>query len=1298
MQARTKELFTTIRTEGAILPADLLQRISEGRDLDGLKPDSYHLIKGQKLNEVINHSWLVITAAWKAFRESLEKLLPTDLTATSLTRERWLLPLFTELGYGRLPAERKSREIEGKEYPISHFWQNTPIHLVGCKLEIDKRTQGIAGAARTAPHSLVQEFLNRSDDHLWAFVSNGLRLRILRDNSSLTRQAYVEFDLESMMEGEVYSDFTLLWLLCHQSRVEGEKPEQCWLEKWSKSAAEQGVRALDNLRKGVEEAIATLGRGFLAYRTNNTLKAKLRSGELDKQDYYRQLLRVVYRLLFLFVAEDRELLLDPKAVPNAKTRFRQYYSTQRLRSLALKLRGTPHPDLWQGLRLVMHGLGQRDGISGLGVPALGSFLWSDDACPDLGQADISNADLLTAIRDLAIIEVGGRRRVVDFKNLRSEELGSVYEALLELHPDLNPEAATFELRTAGGSERKTTGSYYTHERLVQCVLDSALDPVVKEALKDKKSPKDAEAAILKLKVCDPASGSGHFLIAAAHRLAKHLATIRTGDEEPSPQEIQRAMRDVVGRCLYGVDINPMSVELCKIALWLEAIEPGKPLSFLDPHIQCGNSLIGATPALINKGIPDDVFDPVEGDDKAICSEFRALNKNEHKLAMDTLFDFAGEPWKKMGNLAVDLHEMEQIPDDTFQGVLYRQQHYEHLVKSQEYRFGQLLCDAWCAAFVWKKTKELPYLITEQVFRKIEQNPNEICNSWVENEIQKLANHYRFFHWHLAFPDVFRIPSNKEQPDNTKTGLIGGFDFMFGNPPWDALSPDLKEFFSAYDPAVRSQDKEGQALTVNNLLEDPVISAKWKDYRRDLYASAHFLKNSGRFTLYAPGNLGKGDFNVFRMFVELSIDMIRSGGWASQVVPDGLYSGANSMAIRKTLFEYMSLSKLFGFENCCGVWFPEIHRSQKFCIYSACRKDASKQFDASFNIQNEQDLSDSVSGHALSIPVTMIIELSPEALAIPEMKNQFEIDIMKKMYSRWPKFGDESAAPPIRQYMREIDMGNDRELFTEEQIGLPVYEGRMVWHFDHRAKGYRSGRGRKAEWVDLSFSDPTKSIQAQWHIRREDVPQKVLERINSYRIGFCDVASPTNERSLVAAMIPPGCIAGHKVPTIMFRPNSLFASLVWLAVANSFSMDFLARQKVSLTMSYTLLDSLPFPRLNDDDPICHELARRALRLTCTGPEMNDLWNQMAETGLVSPKDAPSPGITDEYEREVIKAEIEAIVATKLFGLTCDEIDYILETFPIVKRRDVKTHGVFKTKGTILASMKNMPILQTNLIHN
>ncbi len=770
-------VFTTVRSEGAILPIDLLQRVAQGdTTLGGLTPEAYHL-SGEKLNEAINRAWNRLLAAWTAFKTGREKL-PVNDAGTTLTRERWLLPLCSELGYGRLLTSR-AIEIGDKSYPVSHGWQHTPIHLVSFKVDLDHFSRGIAGAARSSPHSLVQELLNRSEAHMWGVVSNGLLLRILRDNVSLTRQAYVEFDLEEMMDGEVYADFVLLWLLCHQSRVEAERPEACWLEQWSRAAHEQGTRALDQLRNGVEKAITALGSGFLAHPANNALREQLRSGSLTAQDYYRQVLRLVYRLIVLFVAEDRSVLFHPEADPAARERYSRYYATARLRRLAEQRSGTRHADLFCGLRLVMEQLGQDKGCPALGLPALNSFLFSREAIPALADCELANHDLLDAIRSLAFTADRRMRRAVDYKNLGSEELGSVYESLLELHPLLHIEAARFELQTAGGHERKTTGSYYTPTSLITCLLDSALDPVLDEA----SSKRDPETAILNLKVCDPACGSGHFLIAAAHRIAKRLAAIRTGDEEPAPEARRKALRDVIGRCIYGVDLNPMAVELCKVSLWMEAIEPGKPLSFLEQHIQCGNSLLGATPALLAKGIPDSAFEPIEGDDKKICSEYKKKNKYQRE-GNRSLFDPQGQqwPWDRLGDLAAGMMHLEEMSDDTVEEVRRKQDYYDKLVTSNAYESGRLWADAWCAAFVWKKNKEFAYPITEEVFRKIEKNPYSIA-PWMKAEIIRLREQYQFFHWHLAFPDVFRVPSKDEEPENEQAGWSGGFDVVLGNPPF-----------------------------------------------------------------------------------------------------------------------------------------------------------------------------------------------------------------------------------------------------------------------------------------------------------------------------------------------------------------------------------------------------------------------------------------------------------------------------------------------------------------------------------
>ena len=778
MQTHNRNTFTTIHTEGALLPVDLLQRIrANDAKLEGLDAESYHLAPGEKLNEAINRSWNRLIGLWGAFQAARGRLGAND-AGTTLTRERWILPLFQELGFGRL-STTKAVEIDGKSYPISHHWQNVPLHLVGCGIELDKRTPGAAGASRTSPHSLLQEYLNRSEEAQWGLVSNGLSLRVLRDNATLTRQAYIEFDLESMFDGEVYSDFILLWLICHQSRFEtNDKQTACILEQWSKSAQERGTRALDDLRRGVEDAFVSLGQGFLQHPLNGELRTRLRKGDLSSQDYYRQLLRLVYRLIFLFAAEDRDLLLLPDAPTETKQRYQNYYSTSRLRTLAQRQRGSRHHDRYEALRLVMTLLGSEQGCQELAIPALGGFLFDAHSTADLNEAKLDNQALLAAIRSLAFITEGNTRRAVDYRNLGPEELGSVYESLLELHPLLNTDAGTFQLSSAAGNERKTTGSYYTPSSLIQVLLDSALNPVIEDRLKDKADAAQQEQALLDLKVCDPACGSGHFLIAAAHRIAGKLAQVRAGGDEPPPNETRRALRDAIRHCIYGVDFNPMAVELCKVNLWLESLEPGKPLSFLDAHIKCGNSIVGLdfTMKLDELVVSDEAFNHLARNDKPTANLLKKRNKSEREgqeslfvMALDNITDLEQGQW-----LAERARSLNIMPDGNAIEVKAIEEAYQQVSKSAQFRKQRQIADLWTSACFWVvdspfgKNLEIVAPTHGQLHRLL--NGRQTQNGLME-KVDMLRQVEGFFQWPIEFADV---------------KSVGGFDCIVGNPPYIQL--------------------------------------------------------------------------------------------------------------------------------------------------------------------------------------------------------------------------------------------------------------------------------------------------------------------------------------------------------------------------------------------------------------------------------------------------------------------------------------------------------------------------------
>ncbi|MFB3786020.1 MAG: Eco57I restriction-modification methylase domain-containing protein [bacterium] len=1311
MQLKQRDLFTTIHTEGSILPTDLLQRVSNwDASLGGLRAEDYHLSAGVRINEEINRSWNNLLGDWKTFQKHRQQLQAEDRGA-QITRERWLFPLFKELHYGRLlPA--KSLEIEGKSYPISHFWLNTPIHLVGSNIDLDTKTPGVAGAARSSPHSLVQEFLNRSNNSLWGLVSNGLKLRVLRDNIRLTRQAFVEFDLEAMMEGEVYADFSLLWMLCHQSRVESEKPEECWLEQWSKTAQEEGTRALEQLRKGVEDAISFLGKGFLEYPANQSLREKLQQGRLDTQEYFRQLLRLVYRLIFLFVAEDRGLLLTAPPDSLEHQRYSRFYSTARLRRLAERNRGGRHPDLFQGLKVVMQKLGQ-DGYPPLGLPALGSFLWSDDAIPGLVDCGIQNRSFLDAIRALAFTQAEGARRSVDYKNLGSEELGSVYESLLELHPELDVNAKAFELKTAAGHERKTTGSYYTPTSLINCLLDSALDPVVDAACKKD----DPEQALLGLKICDPACGSGHFLVAAANRVAKRLAAIRTGDEEPSPQAIQKAKRDVIGHCVYGVDLNPMSVELCKTALWMEALEPGKPLSFLDHRIRRGNSLLGVTPTLLREGIPDSAFNPIEGDDKAVCATYKKRNR-EQRNQQGFLFDEDDSPWENLGNLAAGYIHLDRIADDTLEGIREKQQTYEDLVKSSDYKFGHLLADAWCAAFVWEKTKPRVdqgfYPITQDIFLNIKHS----INKGYQQEIIHLAEQYRFFHWHLEFPDVFRWPPKGEPPENPQTGWNGGFDVVLGNPPWERIKLQEKEWFANRVPTIaNAPNAAARGRMIQNLrMENPLIYEAFIQARRTAEGESHLVRDSGRFP-----RCGRGDINTYSIFAETKRLILSSSGRVGCIVPSGIATDDTTKAFFQDLMESNSLVSLFDFENRDGT-FPGVHRSYKFTLLTltGSQHPASSGVEFVFFAHQTGDLREE--DRRFQLTAEEIQLLNPNTRTCPVFRSKRDTELTKYIYRRVPVLiqeGPPEVNPWGITFLRMIDMANDSHLFrTREQLEaegyalrgnvfekgdevfLPLYEAKMIHHFDHRWATYN---GLDTRDVILEEKrNPNFSVLPRYWVPAGEVDAILKDKGHpSWLLGWRDITNTTNERTVIANVIPRVGV-GHTCP-LFFSDNNCISSIPALqSNLSSMAFDFAARQKIGGThLTYGYLNQLPIFTPDSYDRMCpwllnfdifNWLTYRILELTFTAWDLEPFAQDCGYDG--------PPFIWDEERRFLIRCELDAAYfhlylgnldewqeqgspeLRDYFATPREAVEYILETFPIVKRKDEQKYGEYRTMRVIL----------------
>jgi type I restriction-modification system DNA methylase subunit len=1253
--------WPSLTLEGNLIAPGMVAQIAEPKD-DADTREGYGVRKGLTIREEISSAFRVGQSHFDAFAK-LEN--PPVESARRFIRDL----LKDTFGFGDLAqADGAVSFLAGGRVPI--------VVVPPSDEKLDRRSLTLSTDRARSPAFALQDYLNDCDHALWGLVTNGAVIRLMRDNASLTRPAYIEADLAQIFTNEDAASFTVVWLLIHRTRfgAAGAPPTDCALEHWRDTGSREGEAARERLAAQVESALKVLGSGFL--EANPDLAARLKSGDIKLTEWFNELLRLVYRLIFLMVAEDRNLLHPEEAKADARKLYAEGYSLAALRSQCFRRAAwDKHHDRYEGIKIVFRALA--NGQASLALPALGG-IFADDRLPHLETARLRNRPFMEALYRLSWLSDTAGMVPVNWRAMETEELGSVYESLLELQPQLGDDGKTlvFASETAEqrGNQRKTSASYYTPDSLVQALLDTALDPVL-----DRTEAKAADPAraLLKLSVIDPACGSGHFLLAAARRIATRLARIRA-EGTPSLADFRHALRDVARCCLYGVDRNPMAVELTKVALWIETVDPGLPLGFFDAQIRCGDSLLGVFDlSMLQAGIPDAAYKQLAGDDRDTARYY--LQANRAAKSGQGGFDFStGQAtMPAIKPLAFDFSNFRDLPEDTTEQIGTKTVRFAELRKGQAFVRAQEAADLYVAAFLLPKTGGAPSGTTSRTVPTTE----ELWTALGKREIpanmmgaREAACRAHAFHWPLEFPDVM---------------AKGGFDIVLGNPPWDTMSPDYKEFFSVYDPNVRHLSPAEQKTAYEQLLSNPLISARWEQHCTDLYAAVHFIKSSGRYRLFAPGNLGKGDFNVYRMFVETALAATRPNGVAAQFVPEGLYNGANATAIRKELFDNFRLEKLVGFQNINEIWFKGVYYRTKFCLYVAWKGGRTERFAAAFQISSMERLQNFTSGRSLSIPVSVVVEFSPDAMAVMEFAAQSEIDVCAKMYGFYPKFGAEVEGLPYRHYTREVDMGTDRGLFSAGDQGLPLFEGRMIDTYDYRAKGYVSGRGRSAVWDDLPFGSPGKRIQPQWRILPENIPAKLAGRIYRYRIGFCDVASTTNQRGLSAALIPPLTICGDKVPTIILSANDR-DHLLWLGVANSLAMDYLVRKKVSLKMSYTIMDSLPFPRDFRNTPAAAEIARRVCALCAIGPAMEGFRKTAVETGILP---SATDVIEDPNRRAVLAAEIDVLVAREVYGLTRDEILYILdpanilgedcgiETFKALRNREQREYGEFRTQRLI-----------------
>lgn len=1099
MNRRDAVRDTIFRLEGGLLPPDLLNQL-DALQLPGRQPADYHIPKGLGLRDEIGRYWRIAQALWATFDAQRQR---RDLADPTVSSQRWLSDLLGQVfGFSDLSDVGHARVIGERHFPITHHAFAGKVPMVLCApaekaLDTSLPRFGHEGRRRS-PSGLLQEYLNANEEAHWGLVSDGQRLRILRDNPSMTRPAYVEIDLATLFSEERLPEFRRLWLLLHASRFapqqrDGEShPGACWLEQWREQAEEQGERLLEKLRVGVTEALKALGDGFLAHPENTALRQRFLNGELDAHAYYRELLRLVYRLLFLLGAEARDLLHPKGRDPLSRERYRDGYRLELLRKAARKPhRFEPrHHDLWLTLQQTLSGLAGGQPL--LALPALGG-LFDAEQCSNLDAALINNRSLLTAIRALTWHRSDTRRGLVatDYANMDTEELGSVYEALLELVPAVAQGPWQFRFvglddgDTTAGNLRKLTGSFYTPDVLVQSLIDTTLKPVIRQRLED--NPHHPRDALMELRIVDPACGSGHFLLAASRILAREVARLDADDNEPTPEQFQHALREVVQHCIFGVDVNPMAVELCRTALWMEALEPGKPLTFLDSHIQVGNALIGVfDPTVLEGGIPQEAFDAIEGDDKELLKGLRKRNK------------------VKADTLAVDLRmntrqlaDVEKLPEESLEDIATKRQRWEAAQQSPEARRARLLQDLWTAAFFIPKTESFTQrIVTNEAL--MAANRDEL-DPQIEAEVRLRAEQNRFFHWRLQFPEVFE----REFP---------GFDVVLGNPPWEVSQLSEEEFFAARDPDVAGLAGDTRKQAIRALEEsNPALYTDYEKARFALAAANRFYRGSGRFTLTAHGKL-----NLYPLFAELALVLYGKKGRAGIIVQRGIATDDSNKLYFQALIEGKRLASLLDIENSEGL-FNRVHRSFNFCLLTLANDVESAEL--LFYATNEADLTDS--SRRIHLEPDDFLRINPNTLTTPTFRADVDAQITRGIYKRVPVLVRERE-PAINPWQITIRQGlfnmtsashlfikHENMSFSGAQLAgnhfhqgdnryLPLYEAKMVHHYDHRFATYDIAgeeiRDTKlGEKDDSNFAPLPRYWVNEWEVvlRAADVPTGVL---------------------------------------------------------------------------------------------------------------------------------------------------------------------------------------------------------------
>lgn len=955
-----------------------------------------------------------------------------------------------------------------------------------------------------------------ASDARWCLCCNGRVIRIVDARRTWSRD-YLEFDLALLgLQPEVQS---VLWSVASAKAFCGNPAP---LDRAVALSRHHGIEVCRALGAGVLEAL------------ENLLAALTRGRRQPVAVLWEQSLTVLYRVLFLLFAEARGL------VPLWHPVYRDRYSLETI--VTVLLAGRPYRGLWRAVQAISRLAHAGCSAGELHVTAFNGRLFHPSQAPVFDSTRLSDLVMSRAVVALSSTSIGrqGMRNKILYRDLDVEQLGAVYERVLDYEPAAAGAAPLERTR----DRRKSSGSFYTPRAVTTHLVRQTLEPLVRGRTADE---------ILALRVLDPAMGSGAFLVAACRYLASAVEEAlaqegRWHTHDVTPADRVALRREVASRCLFGVDLNPMAVQLARLSLWLATLASDKPLSFLDHHLVAGHSLVGAT--------PDDMSrQPGGGISRKRPERLSLFEETELSSALA----HAAQVISKVSSEPDDSADIVHAKERTFQAL--------HAGDSSLTKWKAAL-DLWCGVWFRDQGHGLERGVFQDLVARLLDRPSTLplrMATMFLDEAASIAALHRFLHWPLTFPDVF----------TTTPGQPSGFDAIVGNPPWDMVRGD-----SGADEA-----RTGRRLAARQVTD--------------------FVRQSGIYRVESRAHV-----NLYQLFVERALQLVKPGGRIGFVVPSGLVSDAGAAPLRRHLFDRAEVDEVSGFDNRLAI-FP-VHRSVRFVLFTCTAGRETSAIRCRFGLTQADDL-DASPQAPLVLTRRLLARMSGEDdLGVPELATQMDLAIVEAVSNSTPRLGSRDGWNVA--FGRELNASDDRDLFVpigDAPCGRPIVEGKQIDPF--RVAMDRSQVEVRSTAIDLR------------------VPRRA-------RLAYRDVASATNRLTLIAAIVPARAITTHTLFCLR-TPLVLPSQRVLCALLNSYVANYLIRLRVNTHVTVALVSRLFVPAVAAEHPLFARLAECTEALSLGTRTVEDM---------------------EEY------TEIQA-VAAHLYGLSTPQFEHVLGTFPLVPQK-------------------------------